>query len=264
MSSPHAIPIEGDCLSMDQMTSYLSYRLSPDEEAKTDRHLAHCNLCCGALEKLAERMGDGDIPLETIQQREADFKHALEHMNHHTNRPVVQAKKQLWWKAAAILLVLIIPAYFISTFMLSADHMDLYAAHFEPYADVLTVRSASTGVSPPLNNAMLLYNQKKYAQAAEAFNRVQAPEAGTDLVRLYAGIAHMQSNMFETAKVNFDALAHQSGPLQYAAQWYLALLQLRSDQLSHAITTLEAIPSSDEHYHQKAQSLLDQINADLL
>ena len=177
---------------------------------------------------------------EEVKQWEAAYRQ--------TQQPAhkVFSLRRYYAVAATIALFIVAGIYFL---MPGTPGMDqLYAQNYVPYEDMILDRSnASEGAQSFLVAGMEAYNQQQYAQAAEnlqAYLREAPSQYGA---ALYLGIAQMELNQFDEAESNFD-LALQDPRFAQQAQWYRALLYLKSQQPEKAKAALQAIAQNPQHY----------------
>lgn len=246
----------GECLTLDEMFAYLGHRMTPEQETLADRHLEHCALCCGALEALenspeAQHSQQGQLQeMEQVFRTEA-AKLGETHQGGH--------RRFQWLKYAAVLLLLLLPGYFIYDRLNIIDHDTLFTYYFTPYEDVLTVRAGelTPGV---ITEGMAYYNDRDYHAAAMRFEEVLRADSDHRLVRLYAGISYLQLDSTTKAADHFGRMASEPGMLQEQALWYLALTYLKAGNIPQCVRVLNELGKQNGPYRARARELLNIIS----
>ncbi|MEL6673221.1 MAG: tetratricopeptide repeat protein [Bacteroidota bacterium] len=159
------------------------------------------------------------------------------------------------YRVAAVIVLLIGALAF--WWMLSGppSGADLYAQHFSPPPENLSVRGDS--VSYSLGMALMAYQSGQYAEALAAFDQVEPTSPG---VRFYRAISLIQTGQITEARTELKLLTGTDGAYQQAAQWYAALTYVQEENWSEARLRLENLSrQSGSSYAQKAVSLIEQL-----
>lgn len=159
--------------------------------------------------------------------------------------------------AAAVVLLLT----FIFVFNpFTSGTTDPFQAAFQPYPDEITIMGDGNGEfdQKMANKAMAFYNAENYREALPLLKTLADDNPEIAVLRLYQGIAEMQTADFTAATASFSALQNTS----YAriAEWYQALTQVRYDNSAAAKTILKTIANTQGHPYQKqARELLEEL-----
>lgn len=241
---------------MDQMSDYLLHRLDEAKEASADQHLAECDLCCDALERLSRQIDQGDTELEGANKRHEEVKAQLDASGQEVEVPRTTRPIKIWMRVAAVIIVILLPLSFLFVPSSPEDNMALFIAYYEPYEDMLTVRSGETVDN--ISQALTEYNRGNFAEAARLLESIPAEET-TTTVKLFTGIAHLEANALPKAQAKLREVADAPGLLKGPAAWYLALAHLKAGELKEASAALDRIPSSDAPHHRQAEELKEAI-----
>lgn len=148
--------------------------------------------------------------------------------------------------AAVIIGVVIATSYFFN----SKSDASLIAANFEAYPNVITIR----GAAEDIDAGLLLYDQKKYAEALLIFEAYPAEISA----QFYAGEAYMAIKNYDKAVTNYEALLQKETVFNEIATFHLALAYLGLTKRDKAMKTLESIDKESDYYTQ-AQVLLSEL-----
>lgn len=125
---------------------------------------------------------------------------------------------------------------------------ELFASYYEPYENLIISRGEGDDII--LKRAMDAYDNHNYQRAVSLLQPYLEANPNERSAALYLGIAQMElSNYGEAESQLMEAL---NDPLyQQQADWYLALLYLRMDDVSKLSKTLEKIITMGDHYKEK-------------
>ena len=160
-------------------------------------------------------------------------------------------------KVAAVLLVLLIPTYFILNHQYNDAH--LFAEYSAPYPDRIT--TMGSGENQALNEAMNAYNKKDYGAAAELFKAIRLKGTSNEHVILYEAVSLTYSDQAKEA-ISLLSISKKNEPSnQIALDWQLILSLLADNQGEKAKVYLERFLEHNDGYQQeKAESLLRDLN----
>jgi TolA-binding protein len=187
-----------------------------------------------------------------IRQEEIiDFKQKLQEWDSTKLIPLNRTKKNhLRWIGVAATLVVLIGIASIITFQ-TPQNEKLVASYFEPYDNVLTVR----GEKEDLDDALLKYEQKEYAQAIRQFEKYKKNREAL----FYLGESYLAVKAYDKAISAFTEVIKSNSIFSEIATFHLALAQIGNDEQENALSTLKKIPPTSD-YHSAAISLLDELN----
>ncbi|UZR97806.1 tetratricopeptide repeat protein [Chondrinema litorale] len=158
--------------------------------------------------------------------------------------------------AATILLLLVAGLFLYNT---ESDNNALYASHFVAYEDMIISRGEASPESL-LITGMEAYNNEEFATASEKLNGYLVKNTENKGVALYLGIAQMQIGKYTEAASSFN-MAQQDLKFKQQAQWYEALLYIKSEQLDKAKSLLQQISKDTQHYKsEEAVEILEELN----
>jgi len=162
-------------------------------------------------------------------------------------------------KTAYILVIFVISAISFGIFFHKQNTSGsdyLYRQYFVAYEDkILNKGKATEGGQAFLEAGMEAYNHEQYQLAAEYLKKYMFQAQTHHGVALYLGISQMELDKFEAAEENFR-LAMKDAEFEQPAQWYLALLFIKSNQSEEAMVSLRAIVQDKEHYKYEAANTL--------
>ena len=161
-------------------------------------------------------------------------------------------------RIAAIIVVLLIPAYFY----LNSTYSDesLYAAYSEPYPDRIT-HMGENG-DEMLMTAMEHYNKEEYQEAAPLFKTIRAGGNTVEELTIYEAISLMNTDHASEAIELLENALQNKPDNQAIFEWQLVLAYLANDEGEKAIPLLETFLTHNNGYQQeKAESLLDDLSS---
>ena len=160
-------------------------------------------------------------------------------------------------KVAAVLLVLVIPTYFILNNQFNDEH--LFADYSEPYPDRITTMGSSD--ASKLTEAMSAYNKEEYSTAAKLFKSIRLDGAENDNTVLYEAVSLTYSNQAEKA-IDLLSETMKGKPTNLISlEWQMVLSLLANNQGDDAKNLLVKFLAHNNGYQQdKAESLLNDLN----
>jgi len=161
---------------------------------------------------------------------------------------------------AATILIIISAGIGINTFFFKKDSIEqLYTAYYEPYEDLISVRSDET-LNESISTLMNYYNQQKYGNAISYLDSIEIYDQ--PLLQLYVGISYLNVSAFDKAHETFDIISNDENVFNTEANWYNALTYLREGNKGKTIFILSEIANSkkESNYKLKALELLDKLN----
>lgn len=235
-----------DDSDLEKIKNLLEGKLSPDEknELARDPELLEEVRAFQDIDQALESIGLENLQSE-INSWESDAR----------NKEKLIRRRNLLGMAASVAILVAI-SFFIFR-QDSSSTGELFAAHFEPYEDLITTRAPSEDVN--LIRGMEAYNDKDYAKSAELLELHLTSEQPRIEARLYLAIAQMQLGENESSIKNLTSLTDHPLVGQQSL-WYLALAHLSADQKQQAGTELKKIAEDASHYRQNAaREILDRL-----
>ena len=131
---------------------------------------------------------------------------------------------------------------------------------YKQYASIQMPGVAERGAATDglLKQAVLNFNNKKFAEAISAFEAVLKDSAQNSFVQYYYGIALLQNDNIEKARTQFTELYNGVSLFKYDAAFYLALSYLKEKNKPPCKDWLNNIPA-DAGPYSKAQELLKKL-----
>lgn len=160
-------------------------------------------------------------------------------------------------KVAAVLLILLIPTYFILNNQFSDEN--LYADYAEPYPDRIT--TMGTSEDDQISKAMSFYNKKDYMQAAQLFSAIRINGTTNENIILYEAVSLTYSDQAQRAVILLSSAVKNEPKNQTSLDWQLILSLLANNEGDKAKKNLEEFLKRNEGYQQeKAEALLKDLN----
>jgi len=232
-----------------QIDAYLSGSMTP-EELKTFEQ---------ELETNSELKQEVDLQRKTFALLEAaaflETKEKVRALNQQKSGSSIGGALL---KVAAVLLVLMIPTYFILNNQFNNEH--LFAEYSEPYPDRITTMGTSD--DELVSEAMDLYNKKKYAEAAKRFETIRLSISENENIVLYEAVSLTYSDQAKKA-VSLLEVSLENNPSNFISlEWQLILSYLANEQGEKAKTELEKFLKHNDGYQQeKAEALLEDLTS---
>ena len=137
--------------------------------------------------------------------------------------------------------------------------LSLFNKYFEAYPDE-TDRNLKNEDS--FFFAMDKYNQKKFYDALDLFNRILKFHYSTRRIsdiQFYSAICNIELGKYKKAHNNLSVIADNYNHYQSQAKWYLALLYLKKNRKAEAKILLNKIISEKGYNYGKAVNLINEI-----
>jgi anti-sigma-K factor RskA len=149
--------------------------------------------------------------------------------------------------AAAVALLLAATWFFRQP---SGPLYEQYAGRHAPLA--LVGRGAGDDAAAQAESA---FNQKNYAAALAALDRLLAAQPAHSTAQLYRGICLLELRRPAEARAALSALAAGTSALRADAQWYVALAFLQEKNMGECRAALRQIAPGEAHYEEAARLL---------
>jgi len=217
------------CLSKQETEGYISKSISADKRFDIENHLLDCELCASAVEGFVQHP----------------------HEINESSRP---AKKQNWFYLAAATLLLLISAYSFWGYESTNRSNAIFADYYQrPNWDVQTRGAIEDS---QYANAIRLYNQQHFDAALASFNELIKVHSEDNRLRLYKGIAHLETGENTLAKEELQTVRINSEIFFEEATWYLALLKIKKNENSEARSLLDEVIENEEgFFYERALEL---------
>ena len=188
-----------------------------------------------------------------VLQGTSGLKEKLKEREQYHRRSKANINK--YYKIAAAVLLLLIASFLIIKSSFSPDPQSLYLAYYEPYPNIVDPLDR-TGNSEAFS-AYQLYELGKYNESIEKLsaipdNIIKPPSL------FYLGQAHMANNELEKALNCLQKIENDSNYYQIA-QWHIALIFLKLDDIEQAEKQLETIIEQKGDYLKQALALKEEL-----
>ena len=180
--------------SLADMQAYLQEALPAAEMAAMEAALRQDPLLAGAMEALEEDMLREQRSDQDLHELVSSFRSALpaDGRQEKKEAPVMAlARRPLLRYAAAVILLCLAGVIAWQQWSSPMDEQQLFAAHFEPYEDLLSVRSEAQA-NAPLQQAMEHYNAGNWEEAYRSFQPLVESASEDPFVLLYAANVSLQ------------------------------------------------------------------------
>ncbi|MFC2097111.1 tol-pal system YbgF family protein [Bacteroidota bacterium] len=155
--------------------------------------------------------------------------------------------------AAAAIIVL-----FFSLFGPSLSKID-YATTYAEYSTLLNsdinIRGNSD-TSSFIENAISLYNQKRFDEANESFNSIKISDNSYSKALIYKSMIHLENNNIDSAKEGFEQCLKLGKATETRAQLGLVLASILDNNPGSAKKYLDELKNNpDKPYHKEVRKL---------
>ncbi|PHN03726.1 tetratricopeptide repeat protein [Flavilitoribacter nigricans] len=134
----------------------------------------------------------------------------------------------------------------------------LYNTYFSHLENDLSVNLMGDGNKDELNAILRPYTARRYAEAAQRIGAYLEGHQAPAALRLYYGISLLESGAEREAIAQFKQIDPSNTDSNYsaAAEWYLALAYLKTEQLEEARSLLQNLADTQNPYRDQAKSLM--------
>lgn len=156
---------------------------------------------------------------------------------------------------AASVLILVSIGISLLFFMGSNNTEAVFEAYYQPESSAMALRSNVLHVDQAISKGLQLYELKEYSAALDYFSQVPENLLG----RLYSGLSHVETAAYGLAAEDFlFIIKHNDNLFIDQAEWYLALVYLKTNQKDDAVRLFSKIANDRGFYRTKAQKILDE------
>lgn len=197
-----------------------------------------------------------DSVLEQFKLEHQDKVHDL---SSNVGIPSTEQKRQskmVYFIPAAVAAMLVLGLFIRPLFDNATTSTDnLYANYFNPESISLQTRSTNDSSASEAEKA---FNDTNYDLAYQKFEKLVAITENTDpQLQFYQGVSALGANKLTEAKQTLEPLLSHS-VFGAGANYYLALLNIKQDDITKAKNLLDQIPSSSSYY-KTSQELLKKL-----
>jgi tetratricopeptide (TPR) repeat protein len=167
--------------------------------------------------------------------------------------------KRIWFRAAAVAVLVLIVAYLVFRPFRSVPEEDLFAKYYQEYAlseDMLELSRSHDD----LLFALKVYEAGDYERALVLFDMLADSSEFRQYSRFFTGHAYLHLNHIDQAIESFEGLLEEgAGDLETATSWYLALCYLKTGDATLSREQLEQVSGTDTPYGIDAGKLLREL-----
>ncbi len=146
------------------------------------------------------------------------------------------------------------------------DAQTLYANAYKPYTAASTIRSTNTDLINPLIEGQQKYLAGDYAATITLLTPLivdkKLPQEDLMAAQFYQGLAYLATNKYSLAETALTTIVNETGHLYtQQAQWYLALIALKKEDISAVIIWLNQVieTAASGKYAKQASALLTEL-----
>ncbi len=172
--------------------------------------------------------------------------------------PVRKLGVAKWWYAAAsFLLIGSISALLVFQTNSKVSNDSLFDKYYSS-ENVIDITRGDDNIV----EAVMKFQQKDFALAAELFKRILNKDKSNIAVWFYYGIANIETGNYDNSIKAFNTIIENNDNLYIEhAEWYLGLCLLKNNQIEKAIDQFQMIASNSDNYHrQDAKTILEKLN----
>lgn len=237
--------------------SYLQGELDADKRKEVEKRLAEENDFSLLLDDTRLMFeGLGKLKHKSLLGR-------MDKLEANLKNPLVTRKetKVIYWTVQRIaaafigLAVVAIASWYVLRDEGMAGGVALYEEYYESYPNVVVPTTRSEEELTPLNRAFRAYDRELYDSAAVLFEEILLDDR-REFVRLYAGLAYMETDKPDRALFLLNTIISEKGEYEIQATWYLALNYIKREEYNNAKPLLQDLTESSTTYQTKAQELL--------
>jgi tetratricopeptide (TPR) repeat protein len=173
------------------------------------------------------------------------------------DRLVIKRLKPVYYKyAAAIAGLMLIGSLVINNGSnLSSD--EIINLYYKVYEIPTQARSAESATNADFTHALEYYNSQQYGKAAVFFNKVLESNPKDMQSMLLVGISNFSERRYPEAKQSFVRVIDDNNSYYVeAANWYLALCYVKTDEKEKALKQLEMIKKEGGFYSSDARKII--------
>ncbi len=202
-------------------------------------------------------------------EAEGFFEEKEERQERSEGKIVPLSNRRRWLAVAAAAAVLLTAAIWLFT-KRPPDVETLYAQNIDTYPDKISesIRSAlntsgyAAGSPEEIKWKELLTAMEAYPKAVSALESFLGKYPDEKFAQFYLAQAQLENGLPEAAKTHFEALENDAEfEERWAVKWYLALINLKQNNLSRSKELLEELKQSSPDYREKATRLLNKTPA---
>ena len=160
---------------------------------------------------------------------------------------------------AASVLLLILAGYFTWQLNTGDSTTQLFAQNFEPYQVVFSPRSENP-LQETRNAAINAYQQGRYAEAIEYFDKLQQEDSLGVAPAFYKGICYLARGDVDKSIQLLDSVKNIANPLfTEQSAWYLGLAFLKKNDTEKACAVFQQLQQANGYKQKEAATLAEKV-----
>lgn len=172
---------------------------------------------------------------------------------HRKKGRVLPMRQVITWVAAAILLIAIVPTWFM---LRSPDYSELLADYSQSTYEYPHAVRDSEAAS---DQAFASYDDGDYQLAAILFEESLKQDPENDLLKFMLGLSFFNSGEFKSGSQYLVEVAQSESRFAQQASWYYALACLQLEDYKEGTRVLQEIVRLETYRYEEAQLLLSQV-----
>jgi len=164
-----------------------------------------------------------------------------------------------WLMAASIALVVGLGSWMFFFNSPDLNSEQLYSANFEPYANVIHPIERGNQLEDLKSKAFTAYENEEYLESLALFRELYEKQ-NDSYIDFYSANILMQLDRHEEAIPFLEGYISKNGELKDRATWYLALANLKLDNISASKAELKKLIEMGSFKIDAAKELLDQLD----
>lgn len=235
-----------------------------NKETLIERYFSH-RLSDEGFQELKQLL-ETDIDFRQEFYSQLEVRQVIAHENHRPlkerlqNLDRKQKKKKPWvLYAAAVSILIAIGLLFYDT---QTDYQKLYATHFEPYPNVISLTTRSDSIREENTEiAFELYRNRQFKEAAAEFQEVYSSNP-KEYVHFYYGVSLLANGDIEEGIRVLESLSRNEEHSDFTtvANWYLGLGYIKLEQPEQARYYLQKVVEVENTLSSRAKEVLAKLN----
>lgn len=195
-----------------------------------------------------------DVQLMLLAIAETGVEEKMEEFHQRLASPVIRQSKTIRLRyfavAASVAIIVSLGVWFL---LINNDtKKDLYAGYYKPDPGLMTVMGSTDNYV--FEKAMVSYRNGEYRDAINSWKEQSAGNPSSDTLAYFLGAAYQAAGITDSAKIYLGKIAAQTESSFYKdANWYMALLYLKTNNRAEALSHLKLSANS------KTQELIKQL-----
>lgn len=169
---------------------------------------------------------------------------------------VVPIKKYIFWAAAAVILLALVPVWFA---VQSPDYNELMAQYS---AQIYEYPHAVRDSAEESKEAFIKYDAGEYSEAAGLFDEMSRDNPNDELATFMLGMSLFNAQKYSASATTLFMLTTGESRFSQQARWYYALASLNAGNLNEGIKALEAVADRGAYRFEEAELLLSEIESE--